>query len=54
MLRNIRLILFGAAARLAAVDGPVFDARTDATAKVPYALAIGSGTVIWLMLRYFN
>jgi prepilin peptidase CpaA len=54
MLRNIRLIIFGAAARLAAVDGPVFDARIDATAKVPYALAIAFGTAIWMAVGYFN
>lgn len=53
MLRNVRLILFGAAAKLAAVDGPVFDPRTDTTAKVPYALAIAFGTATWLSLRYF-
>jgi prepilin peptidase CpaA len=52
MLRNVRLILYGAAAKLAAVDGPAFDARTDATAKVPYALAIALGTGAWLVLRH--
>lgn len=54
MLRNIKVILFGAAAKLAAVDGPEFDAHTDATAKVPYALAIALGTATWLALRYVS
>jgi len=54
MLRNIKVILFGAAAKLAAVDGPEFNAHTDTSAKVPYALAIALGTAGWLALRYVN
>jgi len=54
MLRNIKVILFGAAAKLAAVEGPEFNAHTDATAKVPYALAIALGTASWLLLRFVN
>ncbi|MDH5537226.1 MAG: A24 family peptidase [Betaproteobacteria bacterium] len=54
MVRNVRLILYGAAAKLAAVDGPAFDARTDAAAKLPYALAIALGTGVWLALRHFS
>jgi len=53
MLKNVRLILFGAAAKLAAVNGPVFDPGTDTTAKVPYALAIAFGTATWLSVSYF-
>jgi len=53
MLKNVRLILFGTAAKLAGVDGLQFNPRTDTTAKVPYALAIAFGTATWLSLRYF-
>lgn len=54
MARNIRIILYGAAARLAAVDGPAFDAGTDSAAKVPYALAIALGTGAWLAFKEFG
>lgn len=54
MARNIRVILYGAAARLAAADGPAFDAGTDSAAKVPYAFAIALGTGAWLALKEFG
>jgi prepilin peptidase CpaA len=52
--RNIKLISYSAFARLAAVQGPVFDARTDTVARMPYALAIAAGTFAYLALRLFN
>ncbi len=51
--RNIRLIFYAAFARLAAAQGPVFDARTDSVARMPYALAIAVGTFAYLSLRLF-
>jgi prepilin peptidase CpaA len=43
--RNLRLIAWGAVARLAAVGGPRFDAATDSAAKLPYSLAIAVGSL---------
>ena len=52
--RNIKVICYSAFARLAAAQGPVFDARTDTVARMPYALAIAVGTFGYLALRLFN
>jgi prepilin peptidase CpaA len=46
-IRNMRLIAYGAFARLAGVDGPRFDSRTHTAAKLPYSLAIAAGTLAW-------
>lgn len=52
-VRNIRLIGYGAAARMAG-DGPsLFDPQLDSAASIPYALAIALGTGAWLVARLF-
>jgi prepilin peptidase CpaA len=45
--RNLRLIFWGAWARLAGVAGPRFDAGTQTAARLPYSLAIAAGTLGW-------
>jgi prepilin peptidase CpaA len=52
MARNLRFIAYAAHARLSAVSAPGFDSRTDAAAKMPYALAISFGCAAWLGFRY--
>ena len=51
MAHNIRLIVYAAFARLSAAGGPLFDARTDTAAKVPYAVAIALGTCGYLAFK---
>jgi len=51
MAHNVRLIVYAAFARLSAASGPVFDARTDTAAKIPYAIAIALGTCGFLALK---
>ena len=48
VVRNIKLIFYAAFARLAAAQGPTFDARTDTVVRMPYALAIAAGTFGYL------
>jgi prepilin peptidase CpaA len=52
-VRNIRLIVYAACARLSAASGPVFDPSTDTAAKVPYAVAVALGTCGFLALKRF-
>jgi prepilin peptidase CpaA len=49
--RNLRLIAYGAFARLAAIEGPRFDPRADCAARLPYSSAIALGTAGWCAWR---
>jgi prepilin peptidase CpaA len=49
---NVRMILIGYRFRVAGVAGPVFDAQTDSVDRMPYAIAIGVGTVAYLAGRW--
>ena len=49
--RNLRLIFWGAWARLAGVDGPRFDSQTQTAARLPYSVAIAAGTIGWTAWR---
>ena len=46
--RNLRLIFWGACARLAGVDGPRFDPQAQTAARLPYSVAIALGTLGWM------
>jgi prepilin peptidase CpaA len=52
--RNLRLIAWGAVARLAAVGGPRFDPATDSAAKLPYSLAIAVGSLAFAGWRAWS
>lgn len=51
---NLKLIAYAAFARLSFAQGPLFDARTDTVARIPYAVAIAAGTAGFLALRQFG
>jgi prepilin peptidase CpaA len=51
---NVKVIVYATALRLASVPGPVFDARTDSAARMPYAVAIAAGTFGFLALKHFG
>lgn len=52
--RNLRVIAYGAFARLAAIEGPRFDPRADCAARLPYSSAIALGTAGWCAWRLWT
>jgi prepilin peptidase CpaA len=52
LFSNLKLILIGYRLRLADVPGPVFDAQTDTADRMPYAIAIATGTAAYLLSRW--
>lgn len=51
VLVNLRVMAHGAAARLAALEGPSFDPRTDTALRLPYSVAIAAGAAGWALWR---
>jgi len=49
---NLRLIFMGYAARAARMPGPTFDGRTDSADRMPYALAIATGTLSYVVAKW--
>jgi prepilin peptidase CpaA len=49
--RNLRVILWGACARLARAQGPRFDSQAQTAARLPYSVAIAAGTLFWSVGR---
>lgn len=49
--RNLRLILWGACARLAGANGPRFDSQAQTAARLPYSVAIAAGTLGWIACK---
>ena len=45
--RNLRLLFWGACARLAGIPGPRFDSQAQTAARLPYSVAIAAGTLGW-------
>ena len=54
MAGNLRLIGYSLIARMAAVETPSFDPLKDTAARIPYSIAITTGTVAWLAVRYWR
>lgn len=50
--RNLRIIVQAFGAKLAAAEGPTFDARADSAARFPYSVAIALGSATSLVLKY--
>jgi len=53
MAHNLQVIVCSVFARLAAASGPSFDSSTETAAKMPYSIAIATGTATWIVLRHF-
>jgi prepilin peptidase CpaA len=49
--RNLRLLFWGAFARLAGAQGPRFDSPTQTAARLPYSVAIAAGTLGWMTCK---
>ena len=49
---NLRMIFMGYAARAARMPGPAFDGRTDSADRMPYAVAIATGTLLYLVAKW--
>lgn len=52
VLANLRVIFAGYAARAARMPGPSFDARADSADRMPYAVAIATGTLLYLVTKW--
>ena len=52
VLGNLRLMLAGYSGRLTGTPGPVFDARTDSADRMPYAVAIATGTTFYVVAKW--
>lgn len=52
VLDNLRVIFAGYAARASRMPGPTFDPRTDSADRMPYALAIATGTTFYLVAKW--
>lgn len=50
MLQNLRLVLFAVSARTAGARVPVADLGLKSAARIPYALAIASGVLCWMLI----
>ena len=48
VVANLRLIGTGMIGRLSGLPAPAFDARTDSADRMPYAIAIALGTVVYV------
>jgi hypothetical protein len=48
---NLRLVLFAVSARTAGVQMPIADLGLKSAARIPYAVAIASGVVIWMLIE---
>jgi prepilin peptidase CpaA len=54
MAGNLRLLGYSLLARMATVEAPSFDPQRDTAARIPYSIAIATGTVAWLAVRYWK
>lgn len=52
VLANLRIIFAGYAARASRMPGPSFDGRTDTADRMPYAVAIATGTLLYLVAKW--
>jgi len=52
VLGNLRLMLAGYSGRLTGTPGPAFDARTDTADRMPYAVAIATGTTFYVVAKW--
>ena len=52
VLANLRMIFSAMHARASHVPGPSFDARTDSADRMPYAIAIATGTLLYLVAKW--
>ena len=52
VLANLRIIFAGYAARASRMPGPSFDGRTDTADRMPYAIAIATGTLLYLVAKW--
>lgn len=49
---NLRLIFTGYWARASGMAGPSFDARVDSADRMPYAIAIATGTILYMVAKW--
>jgi prepilin peptidase CpaA len=49
---NVRVMLGGLSARIAGIPGPVFDAHADSADRMPYAVAIATGTTLYVVAKW--
>jgi prepilin peptidase CpaA len=54
MVQNVRIVVYDVAGRLSGIGTSLFDPSSDSAVKIPYALAIGLGTAVWLVLKRFG
>ena len=52
VLANLRMIFSAMHARASHMPGPSFDARTDSADRMPYAIAIATGTLLYLVAKW--
>lgn len=52
VLANLRLIFSGYAGRLLGMPAPSFDPLTDSADRMPYAVAIATGTLLYLVAKW--
>lgn len=52
VLANLRLIFSGYAGRALGMPAPSFDPRTDSADRMPYAVAIATGTLLYLVAKW--
>lgn len=50
-MQNLRLVLFAVSARTAGAQVPVTDLGLKSAARIPYAVAIASGVVVWMLIE---
>lgn len=48
-LANLRLIVFSLSSRIARLPSPSFDPKTDSADRMPYAVAIALGTLLYVV-----
>jgi prepilin peptidase CpaA len=51
-ISNLRKLIVGHSARLAGLPAPVFDPQTDSADRMPYAIAIAAGTVLYVGAKW--
>lgn len=52
VLANLRLIFSGYAGRALGMPAPSFDPRADSADRMPYAVAIATGTLLYLVAKW--
>jgi prepilin peptidase CpaA len=52
VLGNLRLMFSGYTGRMLGMPAPTFDARTDSADRMPYAVAIAAGTILYLVAKW--